>query len=57
MKKKNITVWVIAFGTTVNPIMESCAGAGRHFEAANAAELNEAFSSIAQSMGDLRVSQ
>ncbi|MXO93123.1 hypothetical protein GRI62_05820 [Erythrobacter arachoides] len=57
VKKRNITVWVIAFGTTLNPIMEDCAGEGHAFEAANAAELNEAFSSIAQSMGDLRVSR
>lgn len=57
VKKRNITVWVIAFGTTLNPIMEECAGSGRAFQAANAQQLNNAFSSIAQSMGDLRVSR
>ncbi|KLE35483.1 pilus assembly protein [Aurantiacibacter luteus] len=57
VKKRNITVWVIAFGTQLNPIMEECAGPNRSFEAANAVELNEAFTSIASSMGDLRVSR
>ena len=55
-KKKNITVWVIAFGTTVNTYMTECAGAGHYFEADDAAELAQAFSTIAQTLGDLRIS-
>ncbi|WP_271077779.1 TadE/TadG family type IV pilus assembly protein [Aurantiacibacter sp. MUD61] len=57
VKNRNITVWVVAFGTTLNPIMEECGGPGRTFEAANAEELNEAFMDIARSMSELRVSR
>lgn len=56
VKKNNTTVWVIAFGTTLNPAMTECAGPGQYFEADNAAELQKAFSDIAKSMGDLRIS-
>ncbi|MFN4114517.1 MAG: hypothetical protein ACK4GD_11300 [Sphingomonadaceae bacterium] len=57
VKKRNITVWVIAFGTELNPVMTECAGAGRYFEADNSAQLSAAFEAIARSLGDLRVSQ
>ena len=57
IKKKNTTVWVIAFGTSVNDAMTECAGPGHYFEAKNAAQLDDAFASIARSMGDLRVSK
>lgn len=55
VKKRNITVWVIAFGTEANDAMVECAGEGRYFEAANADELGEAFRTIAGSFGDLRI--
>lgn len=54
-KKKNITVWFVAFGTDLNPIMTNCAGPGHYFSAGNAAELQEAFEKIAKSIGDLRL--
>jgi hypothetical protein len=57
VKKKNITVWVIAFGTDLNPAMTECAGDGRYFEATDSAELAESFKSIADSLGDLRISR
>lgn len=57
VKKRNITVWVIGFGTTLNPVMTDCAGAGHFFEAKSAAELNDIFSKIAAQMGDLRISK
>ena len=57
VKKRNITVWVIGFGTTLNPVMTDCAGAGHSFEATNAAELNDVFSKIAAQMGDLRIAK
>jgi hypothetical protein len=58
VKKRNITVWVIGFGTKLNPVMtEQCAGAGHYFEAKDAGELQEVFSKIAAQMGDLRVSK
>ena len=57
VKKRNITVWIIGFGTTLNPIMTECAGAGHFFEAKNSAELNDVFSRIAAQMGDLRITK
>jgi Flp pilus assembly protein TadG len=57
VKKKNVTVWFIAFGTNLNPVMTACAGSGHYFKADNAAELNAIFSKIAASMGDLRISK
>lgn len=56
-KKRNITIWVIGFGITLNPIMKTCAGAGHHFEAKDATALADVFSKIAGQMGDLRVSK
>ena len=57
VKKRNITVWVIGFGTTLNPVMTQCAGAGHFFEAKNAAELADVFNKIAAQLGDLRISK
>ncbi len=57
VKKRNITVWVIGFGTTLNPIMTECAGPGHFFEASDAAQLNSVFSKIAASIGELRISK
>lgn len=57
VKKRNITVWVIGFGVSLNPIMTECAGAGHYFEAADSAELNDVFSKIASQLGDLRISK
>ncbi|GGZ92701.1 VWA domain-containing protein [Novosphingobium arvoryzae] len=54
-KKKNITVWIVAFGTSLNPIMEECAGPGKAFQANDSDELNEIFKKIATSMSDLRL--
>ncbi|MEY4237514.1 MAG: hypothetical protein RL339_115 [Pseudomonadota bacterium] len=56
-KKRNITVWVIGFGTALNPVLTACAGPGRAFEAADAAELQDVFSKIAAQLGDLRVTK
>jgi Flp pilus assembly protein TadG len=57
VKKKNISVWVISFGTAANPIMQDCAGADRYFVAADTAELTDAFATIAKRMGELRVTR
>lgn len=56
-KRKNITVWVIAFGTTLTPLLENCASTGRAYQAANAAQLNQTFSNIASQIARLRVSE
>jgi hypothetical protein len=55
VKKRNIQVWVISFGTGANPIMENCAGQERYFVADDAAALEETFSTIARRMGELRI--
>lgn len=54
-KKRNVTVWVIGFGVSLNPVMRDCAGAGHFFEAADAAELNSTFAMIAKRMSQLRI--
>ena len=57
VRKKNITIWLIAFGTALNPIMTECAGPGHAFEAADSAKLGQAFDDIAKSIGDLRIAR
>ena len=57
VRNKNITIWVIAFGTELSPLLADCAGPGHAFAAANATSLNEAFDNIAQSIGDLRIAR
>lgn len=55
VKKRNVQVWVISFGTDANPVMEACAGAGRYFAADDASELEAVFSDIAARLGELRI--
>ncbi len=57
VKKRNITVWVIGFGTSMTNMLKNCAGNGRWFQADDATALNAAFAKIAASMGDLRISK
>ncbi len=57
VKKRNITVWVIGFGTSLNSVLTQCAGSGHFYEATDAAQLNDVFSKIAAQLGDLRVSK
>jgi hypothetical protein len=55
VKKRNIQVWVISFGTDANPVMEACSGPERYFVADDADELETTFSEIARRMGELRI--
>jgi hypothetical protein len=57
VKKKNVSVWVISFGTAANPILQQCSGADRYFVAADTADLTEAFATIAKRLGELRVTK
>ncbi len=57
VKKRNITVWLVGFGTSLNNTMLECAGPGHAFEAADASELSEAFRKIAGSIAELRITQ
>ncbi len=54
-EKKNITVWVIAFGTTLTSLLSDCASPNRAYQANNAAELNTTFADIAARISQLRV--
>jgi Flp pilus assembly protein TadG len=54
-RNKNITVWVIAFGTSLTPMLEGCASSGKAYQANNSAELTEAFSDIATNIAHLRL--
>ena len=55
VKNRNVTVWVVAFGTGLTDLMTECAGPGRFFEASNSEELNDAFEAIANAMSELRI--
>jgi hypothetical protein len=55
VRKRNVTVWLVGFGTELTDVMRECAGTGHYFEAANAAELNAAFAKIAKNMSELRI--
>jgi len=55
VKKRNVTIWVIGFGTGMTDLLKTCAGDGHWFQADNAAQLNNSFDKIAKSMGDLRI--
>lgn len=57
VRKRNVVVWIVGFGTKLNPVMTDCAGPGHFFEADDSDELNSVFSRIAASMGDLRISK
>ena len=57
VKNKNITIWVVAFGTTLTSNLSSCASTGRAYQANNASELNTAFSEIAAEISQLRLTQ
>lgn len=54
-KAKGITVWVIAFGTSLTPLLDGCAAQGHAFEAKSALELETAFSDIAKRISHLRL--
>lgn len=56
-KAKNITIWVVGFGVTLNNQLTTCATAGKAFQANNAEQLNEQFQAIARQISKLRLSQ
>jgi hypothetical protein len=57
VKKRNVTVWVVTFGTQINPMLQDCAGDGHFFEALDSEELSKAFDQIAKQLGDLRIAK
>ncbi len=54
-EKKNITVWVIAFGTELTSLLSDCASSNRAYQANNSAELSQTFADIAARISQLRV--
>ncbi len=54
-QQENITVWVIAFGTTLTQNLIDCASPGRAFQANDSAALNARFQEIAQKIAALRL--
>lgn len=61
VKAKNITLWVISFGASVNETnqdrLEACATSGRFFTAADSTALQNTFRSIADQISQLRLTQ
>jgi Flp pilus assembly protein TadG len=53
--QKNITVWVIAFGTSLTSLLTDCASPNRAYQANNTAELNQTLADIAAKISQLRV--
>jgi hypothetical protein len=56
-KERNMTVWVIAFGTSLSTDMTNCASGGSAFQASNSAQLRARFQQIAQQITRLRLQQ
>ncbi len=54
-RNKNISVWVIAFGTTLTSNLTDCASSGRAYHADNNDELDQSFSEIAEKIAQLRL--
>ena len=58
IKNKNITLWVIAFGSLASSTetrLKNCASSGRYFKATNAAALQQTFKQIADQISMLRL--
>ncbi len=54
-QQENITVWVVAFGTTLTQNLIDCASPGRAFQASDNATLTARFQEIAQKIAALRL--
>lgn len=61
VKNKNITLWVISFGsgsnTTTENRLKTCASSDRYFTARNSAELQNTFKKIADQISQLRLTK
>jgi Flp pilus assembly protein TadG len=54
-EEKNITVWVIAFGTTLTQMLKDCASPNRAYQANDSVQLSTTFAEIAARISQLRV--
>jgi hypothetical protein len=57
VKAEGITVWVVAFGTTLTNDMKACSSDGRAFYASDTTALQQQFSYIASQVANLRLGQ
>ena len=56
-KSRNITVWMVSFGTSLTTQMQQCASGDKAFQASNNAQLHAQFQAIAQQITRLRISE
>jgi Flp pilus assembly protein TadG len=56
-KSRNITVWMVSFGTALTTQMQQCASGDKSYMAANNAQLRTQFQAIAQQITRLRISE
>jgi Flp pilus assembly protein TadG len=56
-KQRGITVYMIAFGTSLTSDMTYCASPGQSFYAKNSSDLQDAFAAIAKRIAMLRINQ
>ena len=56
-RNKNISVWVVAFGTELTQNLIDCATPGRAYSADDADELDDAFREIAEKIAALRLTE
>ena len=54
-QRGSVSIWAIAFGTSVSGNLSSCADPGRAYQADNTAQLKTAFTNIAKEVADLRL--
>ncbi len=57
IKARGIRLWVIAFGTTLDNDLKTCATTKSSYQADNATQLNTQFQEIAKQVGELRITQ
>jgi Flp pilus assembly protein TadG len=56
-KAKNITIWVVAYASTLSTQLSNCATSGKSFTASNDAQLQQQFQTIASKIAELRLSR
>ena len=54
-ERQRVSIWAVALGTSVTGNLAACADAGRSMQANKPADLNNAFSRIANEIADLRL--
>jgi Flp pilus assembly protein TadG len=54
-RQENISIWVVAFGTSLSQNLIDCATPGRAFHASSGAELSQRFEEIAERIAALRL--